>query len=970
MTLDMDAVLSDFVRSTGAEPGLARDLLEGKNWDLSAALSDYEQLRQVHTANLPQVFNEGRYSKHPERDTPQHLASKVEQCLQRAEENTQEKRLSRGISHASSAIMSLARMHVTGECAREQLPLEMPIYTFQLPDLSVYSEDFRNFIERDLIEQSTMVALELAGRLNWWSNMCTSCKKLLPLATTGDGNCLLHAASLGMWGFHDRDLVLRKSLYAMMKSGAEREALKRRWRWQQTQQNKESGLVYTEEEWEKEWNELLKLASSEPRTHFNKNGNTSGGVDNSEDPVYESLEEFHVFVLAHVLRRPIVVVADTMLRDSGGEAFAPIPFGGLYLPLEVPPNRCHCSPLVLAYDQAHFSALVSMEQRDQQREQAVIPLTDSEHKLLALHFAVDPGKDWEWGKDDGDNAKLANLILSLEAKLNLLHSYMNVTWIRIPSETRAPLAQPESPTASAGEDVQSLAESMDSDRESICSNSNVNNGKPSKEKDKEKQHKDKTRADSVANKLGSFSKTLGIKLKKNMGGLGGLVHGKISKSGSGSNSSGSGSSSSRGAENGGEAKAKKKDSKARKGSKEESGQSASTSSSEKTTSPSPTDRASGSSPGERLGGSGKGSGERALESWKYSTDVKLSLNILRAAMQGERKFIFAGLLLTSHRHQFHEEMISFYLTSAQERFSSEQEQKRKAEAEKKVQGNGGVNGTGAGGAATAAAALKKPEQESVFQREGSDSSPPESCSPVLHPAHNAHLTAKVQERISPALVTPSIPIPIPTAVPAPVMASSLSPVPFSSPSNGAKRSGPVPVSAHYSHTPPIQRHNVIHLRDVNTPSASFQDEPYKPPVGTLKTCATYPQQNRSLSSQSYSPARMSGVRGVTAAEALAHGMASEHKSHTYTNGFDAGDIRDCLEFADAEPRHAPHSAWLGHDKTKGRSSGCPPYCFQQRRCRRENCSFYGRPETENYCSYCYREELKRREREGKVHRPG
>lgn len=31
MTLDMDAVLSDFVRSTGAEPGLARDLLEGKS---------------------------------------------------------------------------------------------------------------------------------------------------------------------------------------------------------------------------------------------------------------------------------------------------------------------------------------------------------------------------------------------------------------------------------------------------------------------------------------------------------------------------------------------------------------------------------------------------------------------------------------------------------------------------------------------------------------------------------------------------------------------------------------------------------------------------------------------------------------------------------------------------------------------------------------------------------------------------
>ncbi|TRY94602.1 hypothetical protein DNTS_015810 [Danionella cerebrum] len=673
--------------------------------------------------------------------------------------------------------------------------------------------------------------------------------------------------------------------------------------------------------------------------HFSKSSSSSGGVDSSEDPVYESLEEFHVFVLAHVLRRPIVVIADTMLRDSGGEAFAPIPFGGLYLPLEVPPNRCHCSPLVLAYDQAHFSALVSMEQRDQQREQAVIPLTDSEHKLLALHFAVDPGRDWEWGRDDNDNAKLANLILSLEAKLNLLHSYMNVTWIRIPSETRAPLAQPESPTASAGEDVQSLAESMDSDRESVCSNSNLNNGKSSKDKEKQRKDKDKTRTDTVANKLGSFSKTLGSKLKKNMGGLGGLVHGKINKSTS---------TNGRTVENG-EQKSKKKDLKTRKGSKEESGQSASTSSSEKTTSPSPTDRASENSPVERPPGLGKSSGDRTMDNWKYSTDVKLSLNILRAAMQGERKFIFAGLLLTSHRHQFHEEMISFYLSSAQERFSAEQEQKRKAETERKPQTNG--------------VALKKPEQESIFQRELSDSSPPESCSPVLHLSHNPPQAMKIQERVSPKVPASPITIPISTSI----LRSSMSPVPFSSPSNGAMRPGPVPVSAHYSHTPPIQRHNVIHLRDVNVHSSSYQDQSYKPLVGTLKTCATYPQQNRSLSSQSYSPARIPGFRNTNAVDAFSYNMPGEHKSHTYTNGFNTGDIQDRLKFADEDP--APH-AWLGQDRIKGQSGVCPMYYFQQKRCRRENCTFYGRPETENFCSYCYREELKRRERELKVHRPG
>lgn len=39
----------------------------------------------------------------------------------------------------------------------------------------------------------------------------------------------------------------------------------------------QSGLVYTEQEWEREWTELLKLASSEPRTHLGKNGGSAGG---------------------------------------------------------------------------------------------------------------------------------------------------------------------------------------------------------------------------------------------------------------------------------------------------------------------------------------------------------------------------------------------------------------------------------------------------------------------------------------------------------------------------------------------------------------------------------------------------------------------------------------------------------------------------------------------------------------------
>ncbi|XP_028344688.1 OTU domain-containing protein 7B isoform X1 [Physeter macrocephalus] len=657
MTLDMDAVLSDFVRSTGAEPGLARDLLEGKNWDVSAALSDFEQLRQVHAGNLPPPFSEGSGgSRTPEKGFSDRESTRPPRpTLQRQDDIVQEKRLSRGISHASSSIVSLARSHVSsngGGGGSSEHPLEMPICAFQLPDLTVYNEDFRSFIERDLIEQSMLVALEQAGRLNWWVSVDPTCQRLLPLATTGDGNCLLHAASLGMWGFHDRDLMLRKALYALMEKGAEKEALKRRWRWQQTQQNKESGLVYTEEEWQKEWNELIKLASSEPRMHLGTNGANCGGVESSEEPVYESLEEFHVFVLAHVLRRPIVVVADTMLRDSGGEAFAPIPFGGIYLPLEVPPSQCHRSPLVLAYDQAHFSALVSMEQKENAKEQAVIPLTDSEHKLLPLHFAVDPGKGWEWGKDDSDNVRLASVILSLEVKLHLLHGYMNVKWIPVSSDAQAPLAQPESPTASAGDEPRSTPESGESDKESVGSSSASNEGSKRKEKSKRDREKDKKRADSVANKLGSFGKTLGSKLKKNMGGL---MHSKGSKPGG----MGTGSGVSSGTET--LEKKKKNSLKSWKGGKEEAAGDGPVT--EKPTS-------------ESVGNGGS----------KYSQEVMQSLSILRIAMQGEGKFIFVGTLKMGHRHQYQEEMIQRYLSDAEERFLAEQKQK---EAERKIM-NGGV----------------------------------------------------------------------------------------------------------------------------------------------------------------------------------------------------------------------------------------------------------------------------------------
>ena len=41
-----------------------------------------------------------------------------------------------------------------------------------------------------------------------------------PLNTKGDGNCLLHALSLAMWGVHDRHLRLRTALCAILSPGS------------------------------------------------------------------------------------------------------------------------------------------------------------------------------------------------------------------------------------------------------------------------------------------------------------------------------------------------------------------------------------------------------------------------------------------------------------------------------------------------------------------------------------------------------------------------------------------------------------------------------------------------------------------------------------------------------------------------------------------------------------------------------
>lgn len=409
-------------------------------------------------------------------------------------------------------------------------------------------------------------------------------------------------------------------------------------------------------------------------------------------------------------------------------------------------------------------------------------------------------------------------------------------------------------------------------------------------KDKTKKDKDKKRADSVANKLGSFGKNLGSKLKKNVGGL---MTGK---------NTGTGGAKQEGGE-------KKKGSfRVRKGSKENS-TSAHTSEDSGKGSPS-----SGS---ERLNGTGSSmssSGGSSTESdtYKYSSDVKVSLGILRAAMQGERKFIFASLLTTSNRHPFQEEMIQRYLADAEERFQAEQDR----EPEKKGVANG----------------VQLPKKEAVG---GAELTCPsyEPKAELLESTPTAYSHMKVP--LSPSMYAAVVPIPRPSLIDQITAVTPLNQHHHIHSYVGGQHQLPAgtPATSYSSHLSyaTLPRH---------CPTARGPSHPQystlQGPSSLSRLAPTYPLD--------IDPPDYPGAKPAPAAAA------------SYHNG-----LRDTYCSVDAQAGQPP----VRHYSLGSASGLSNP---QSSRCRTPSCSYYGHPETGNYCSYCYREELKKREPDASIHR--
>eukprot|EP01129_Flabellula_baltica_P008150 TRINITY_DN3212_c0_g1_i2.p1 TRINITY_DN3212_c0_g1~~TRINITY_DN3212_c0_g1_i2.p1 ORF type:complete len:509 (+),score=95.45 TRINITY_DN3212_c0_g1_i2:81-1529(+) len=241
---------------------------------------------------------------------------------------------------------------------------EIPQYTLTLPDFNLFPEHMQEFIRKDLIEVNHINGLTMSEPMviNWHSEL----SYVQPLKTEGDGNCLLHAVSLGMWGVHDRDLLLRMALYETM-TGESSHKFRDRWRLEQS--------MFDDESINNMW--LDSVEQTKPIINVNEYGKEQ----------YNFLEQLHIFVLAHILRRPIIVYAESVARH-GSVYELPLAerIDGIYLPLCWSPDVCRKDPLALSFFHSHFCPLVGTRSDDSDESVTLFPLVDASRKPLPIRF--------------------------------------------------------------------------------------------------------------------------------------------------------------------------------------------------------------------------------------------------------------------------------------------------------------------------------------------------------------------------------------------------------------------------------------------------------------------------------------------------------------------------------------------------------------------------------------------------------
>ncbi|XP_024283387.1 ubiquitin thioesterase ZRANB1 [Oncorhynchus tshawytscha] len=234
----------------------------------------------------------------------------------------------------------------------------------------LFDEVLDRDVQKELEEESPIInwSIELGTRLD---------SRLYALWNRTAGDCLLDSVLQATWGIYDKDSVLRKTLHDTLHDCSH--WFYTRWKEWESWYSQSFGLHFSlrEEQWQEDWAFILSLAS-QPGA---------------------SLEQTHIFVLAHILRRPIIVYGVKYYKSFRGETLGYTRFQGVYLPLLWEQSFCWKSPIALGYTRGHFSALVAMENdgfnnrgaganlnTDDDVTITFLPLVDSERKLLHIHF--------------------------------------------------------------------------------------------------------------------------------------------------------------------------------------------------------------------------------------------------------------------------------------------------------------------------------------------------------------------------------------------------------------------------------------------------------------------------------------------------------------------------------------------------------------------------------------------------------
>ena len=122
------------------------------------------------------------------------------------------------------------------------------------------------------------------------------------------------------------------------------------------------------ERWEADHSLLLaKILSSRNNMYHEEKVKTWNDVirscteDRGHKKLLIDLEPVHIFCIANIIARPIVVLANALIPSSDISVVQGLRFEGIYLPLLRNLKECENSPIVLAFDSNHFVPLFSTE---------------------------------------------------------------------------------------------------------------------------------------------------------------------------------------------------------------------------------------------------------------------------------------------------------------------------------------------------------------------------------------------------------------------------------------------------------------------------------------------------------------------------------------------------------------------------------------------------------------------------------